>query len=101
MLIADKYSFYNLLHVCLDDGKLKMEVTGTTMATGGEAKGQVTCKVIVGKCNVCDVMSRHVMSCHVLSCPVLSYPVLSCSITLLFVIQDDHSLYFIMCCHLF
>jgi hypothetical protein len=49
MLIADKYSFYNLLHVCLDDGKLKMEVTGTTMATGGEAKGQVTCKVIVGR----------------------------------------------------
>lgn len=52
IMIADKYSFYNLIHVCLDDGKLKMEVTGTTMATGGEAKGQVTCKVIVGKCYV-------------------------------------------------
>ena len=47
-----KMSYISYQHAplpLLDDGKLKMEVTGTTMATGGEAKGQVTCKVIVGE----------------------------------------------------
>ena len=35
-----------------DDGKLKMEVTETTMAQDGEAAGKVTCKVIVGTVHI-------------------------------------------------
>ena len=32
----------------LDDGKLKMKVVETTMASKGEAAGEVTCRVIIG-----------------------------------------------------
>lgn len=41
-----------------------MEVTGTTMATDGEAKGKVTCKVIVGK-YFTDTASYWTMGCVV------------------------------------
>ena len=49
-----------------------MEVTGTTMATDGEAKGKVTCKVIVGKYYT-DTASYWIMGCV-----VLCYVVLCC-----------------------
>lgn len=56
------YLYYNFLHVssarlyciilCIvvDDGKLRMIVTETSMLSDGEANGKVTCKVVVGKC---------------------------------------------------
>ena len=49
MILTNRNSYRTLLP---DDGKLKMEVTETTMAQDGEAAGKVTCKVIVGTVHI-------------------------------------------------
>lgn len=47
-----------------DDGKMKMRVTDTTMASAGLLKGRVTCEVIVGETRRQPTI-RHRPSCPV------------------------------------
>ena len=47
--VSSAHLYWIILCIVVDDGKLRMIVTETSMLSDGEANGKVTCKVVVGK----------------------------------------------------